>query len=170
LVYGLGGWLAIAGTLDAGTVVSLALLLTRLYSPLTALANVRVDVMTALVSFERIFEVLDIEDPLERHQRRHHVDRSEEHTSELHGAVPVSGLRARWVAGHRRHAGRGHGRLPGAAAGPAVLAVARAGQRPGRRDDGAGVVRADLRGTGHRRSARTTPAPSSRRQIGRAHV
>src|SRR5690606_4781039 len=61
LVYGLGGWLAIAGTLDAGTVVSLALLLTRLYSPLTALANVRVDVMTALVSFERIFEVLDIE-------------------------------------------------------------------------------------------------------------
>ncbi|WP_028846107.1 ABC transporter ATP-binding protein [Thermocrispum agreste] len=60
LVYGLGGWLAIAGTLDAGTVVSLALLLTRLYSPLTALANVRVDVMTALVSFERIFEVLDL--------------------------------------------------------------------------------------------------------------
>nr|PZM95469.1 MAG: ABC transporter [Thermocrispum agreste] len=60
LVYGLGGWLAIAGTLDAGTVVSLALLLTRLYSPLTALANVRVDVMSALVSFERIFEVLDL--------------------------------------------------------------------------------------------------------------
>ena len=60
LVYGLGGWLAIAGTLDAGTVVALALLLTRLYTPLTALANVRVDIMTALVSFERIFEVLDI--------------------------------------------------------------------------------------------------------------
>ncbi|MPY77103.1 MAG: ATP-binding cassette domain-containing protein [Actinophytocola sp.] len=60
LVYGLGGWLAIGGTLQAGTVVSLALLLTRLYTPLTALANVRVDIMTALVSFERIFEVLDI--------------------------------------------------------------------------------------------------------------
>ncbi|WP_019808283.1 ABC transporter ATP-binding protein [Saccharomonospora halophila] len=60
LVYGLGGWLALRGTLDAGTVVSLALLLTRLYTPLTALANVRVDVMTALVSFERIFEVLDL--------------------------------------------------------------------------------------------------------------
>ncbi|GAA4435555.1 ABC transporter ATP-binding protein [Actinokineospora soli] len=60
LVYGLGGVLALAGTLDAGAVVSLALLLTRLYSPLTALANARVDVMSALVSFERVFEVLDL--------------------------------------------------------------------------------------------------------------
>ncbi len=60
LVYGLGGWLAIRGQLEPGTVVALALLLTRLYSPLTALANVRVDVMTALVSFERVFEVLDL--------------------------------------------------------------------------------------------------------------
>ncbi|MBN6040720.1 ABC transporter ATP-binding protein [Amycolatopsis sp. 195334CR] len=63
LVYGLGGWLALNGQLAAGTVVALALLLTRLYTPLTALANVRVDVMTALVSFERIFEVLDL-DPM----------------------------------------------------------------------------------------------------------
>ncbi|HEV7975295.1 ABC transporter ATP-binding protein [Amycolatopsis sp.] len=61
LVYGLGGWMALRGDLAPGTVVALALLLTRLYSPLTALANVRVDVMTALVSFERVFEVLDIE-------------------------------------------------------------------------------------------------------------
>ncbi|HEY2723975.1 MAG TPA: ABC transporter ATP-binding protein [Pseudonocardiaceae bacterium] len=60
LVYGLGGWLALRGDLAAGTVVSLALLLTRLYSPLTALANARVDVMTALVAFERVFEVLDV--------------------------------------------------------------------------------------------------------------
>lgn len=60
LVYGLGGYLALRGELDPGTVVALALLLTRLYSPLTALANVRVDVMTALVSFERVFEVLDL--------------------------------------------------------------------------------------------------------------
>ncbi|GAA5166337.1 ABC transporter ATP-binding protein [Amycolatopsis dongchuanensis] len=60
LVYGLGGWLAIRGQLQPGTVVALALLLTRLYTPLTALANVRVDVMTALVSFERVFEVLDL--------------------------------------------------------------------------------------------------------------
>jgi len=61
LVYGLGGYLALQGQLAAGTVVSLALLLTRLYSPLTALANARVDIMTALVAFERVFEVLDVE-------------------------------------------------------------------------------------------------------------
>ncbi|MBP2472746.1 ABC-type multidrug transport system fused ATPase/permease subunit [Crossiella equi] len=60
LVYGLGGWLAVHGQLDAGTVVALALLLTRLYSPLTALANAPVDVMSVLVSFERVFEVLDL--------------------------------------------------------------------------------------------------------------
>src|SRR5215470_4724923 len=60
LVYGLGGFLALRGQLDAGTVVTLALLITRLYSPLTALANARVDVMTALVSFQRVFEVLDL--------------------------------------------------------------------------------------------------------------
>ncbi len=60
LTYGLGGVLAADGVLDAGAVVSLALLLTRLYGPLTALSNVRVDVMSALVSFERVFEVLDL--------------------------------------------------------------------------------------------------------------
>jgi ABC-type multidrug transport system fused ATPase/permease subunit len=60
LVYGLGGYLSMDGQLDAGTVVTLALLLTRLYGPLTGLANARVDVMTALVSFERVFEVLDL--------------------------------------------------------------------------------------------------------------
>ncbi|WP_125610059.1 ABC transporter ATP-binding protein [Specibacter cremeus] len=60
LVYGLGGYLAIAGTLNAGDVVVLALLLTRLYAPLTALANARVDIMSALVSFDRVFEILDL--------------------------------------------------------------------------------------------------------------
>jgi ABC-type multidrug transport system fused ATPase/permease subunit len=60
VVYGLGGSLALSGQLEAGSVVTLALLLTRLYSPLTALASARVDVMSALVSFERVFEVLDI--------------------------------------------------------------------------------------------------------------
>jgi ABC-type multidrug transport system fused ATPase/permease subunit len=60
LIYGLGGWLAVTGRIEAGTVVTLALLLTRLYTPMTALANARVDVMTALVSFERVFEVLDL--------------------------------------------------------------------------------------------------------------
>src|SRR5689334_10463667 len=60
LVYGLGGWFALAGSLDPGDVVALALLLTRLYAPLTSLASARVEVMTALVSFERVFEVLDL--------------------------------------------------------------------------------------------------------------
>ncbi|MGW2843635.1 ABC transporter ATP-binding protein [Streptomyces sp. NPDC001274] len=61
LVYGLGGYYALHGRLDAGAVVALALLLTRLYAPLTALAGARVEVMSALVSFERVFEVLDLE-------------------------------------------------------------------------------------------------------------
>ncbi|MGY0020153.1 ABC transporter ATP-binding protein [Streptomyces sp. YJ-C3] len=60
LVYGLGGYFALDGTLEAGAVVSLALLLTRLYAPLTSLAGARVEVMSALVSFERVFEVLDL--------------------------------------------------------------------------------------------------------------
>ncbi|MFD8382718.1 ABC transporter ATP-binding protein [Streptomyces sp. NPDC059679] len=61
LVYGLGGYYALRDQLDPGAVVALALLLTRLYAPLTALAGARVEVMSALVSFERVFEVLDLE-------------------------------------------------------------------------------------------------------------
>ena len=60
VVYGVGGLAAIHGTLEVGTVVALAQYLTRLYAPLTQLSNVNVDVMTCLVSFERLFEVLDI--------------------------------------------------------------------------------------------------------------
>ena len=60
-IYGLGGYLALQGQLDPGTIVTLALLLNRLYGPMTALATARLDVVTALVSFERVFEVLDIE-------------------------------------------------------------------------------------------------------------
>ncbi|PWI10597.1 ABC transporter [Streptomyces sp. NWU339] len=60
LVYGVGGHLALRGALEPGAVVSLALLLTRLYAPLTSLAGARVEVMSALVSFERVFEVLDL--------------------------------------------------------------------------------------------------------------
>jgi ATP-binding cassette, subfamily B, bacterial len=65
LVYGLGGWFALRGQLDAGSVVALALLLTRLYAPLTALASARVEVMSALVSFDRVFEVLDLKPLIE---------------------------------------------------------------------------------------------------------
>ena len=60
LVYGLGGYMALQGDIDTGTIVTLALLLTQLYTPLTALASARVDAMTAIVSFERVFEVLDM--------------------------------------------------------------------------------------------------------------
>jgi ABC-type multidrug transport system fused ATPase/permease subunit len=75
LVYGLGGVLAIGGHLQAGAIVTLALLLTRLYAPLTALANAHVEIASALVSFDRVFEVLDLV-PLIR---------------EKPGAVPVPG-------------------------------------------------------------------------------
>lgn len=60
VTYGLGGNLVINGTLTLGTLIALVGLLAQLYGPLTALSNVRVDVMTALVSFERVFEVLDL--------------------------------------------------------------------------------------------------------------
>ncbi|WP_344881069.1 ABC transporter ATP-binding protein [Zhihengliuella alba] len=61
LVYGLGGMYALRGELAAGDVVTLALLLTRLYVPLTGLANARVEIMSALVSFDRVFEILDLQ-------------------------------------------------------------------------------------------------------------
>jgi ATP-binding cassette subfamily B protein len=60
LVYGVGGNLAISKTLTVGTMLALATLLLRLLGPLQGLSNVRIDVMTALVSFERVFEVLDL--------------------------------------------------------------------------------------------------------------
>ncbi|MEV4418142.1 ABC transporter ATP-binding protein [Catellatospora sp. NPDC049609] len=60
LVYGLGGWYAVYGSLEPGTVVALALLLAQLFPPIMTLANVRIDVMGALVSFDRVFEILDL--------------------------------------------------------------------------------------------------------------
>ena len=61
LIYGAGGVMVVNEGLTVGDLLALAALLGRLYGPLTALSNVRVDVMTALVSFERVFEVLDLE-------------------------------------------------------------------------------------------------------------
>jgi ATP-binding cassette subfamily B protein len=60
MVYGVGGSLVVSGAFQLGTLVALATLLTRMYGPLTSLSNVHVDVMTALVSFDRVFEVLDL--------------------------------------------------------------------------------------------------------------
>jgi ATP-binding cassette, subfamily B, bacterial len=61
VVYGIGGEQAIRGVFQVGTLVALAALLSRLYGPITALSNVQVNVMTALVSFDRVFEVLDLQ-------------------------------------------------------------------------------------------------------------
>ncbi len=61
LVYGWGGDLAVRGVLNVGTVVALTAYLNRLYGPLTALSNMNVDILTTLVSFERVFEVLDLQ-------------------------------------------------------------------------------------------------------------
>jgi ATP-binding cassette subfamily B protein len=63
-VYGFGGVLTIAGTITLGTLLALTALLSRLYGPLTALSNIRVDIMTALVSFDRVFEILDLKNPI----------------------------------------------------------------------------------------------------------
>ena len=58
-IYGFGAFMAVNGTITAGTLVALAALVTRVYQPLTGLTNARVDLMTSMVSFERVFEVLD---------------------------------------------------------------------------------------------------------------
>ncbi len=67
LVYGLGGVMAISGSIGIGTVVALTAYLNRLYGPLTSLSNVQVDVMTTLVSFERVLEVLDLQPSIAEH-------------------------------------------------------------------------------------------------------
>ena len=63
--YGIGGHLAISGSITVGTMIAITALLARLYGPLTALSNIRIDVMTSLVSFERVFEVLDLKPMVE---------------------------------------------------------------------------------------------------------
>ncbi len=63
-IYGLGAQLVISGDIEPGTLVALALLVNRVYQPLTGLTNARVDLMTSMVSFERVFEVLDAPEPI----------------------------------------------------------------------------------------------------------
>ena len=63
-IYGIGGHLVVSGDISSGTLVALAALVVRVYAPLTGLTNARVDLMTSLVSFERVFEVLDAPDPI----------------------------------------------------------------------------------------------------------
>ena len=183
LVYGLGGWLAVTGTLDAGTVVALALLLTRLYSPLTSLANARVDVMSALVSFERVFEVLDLEPVL-----------TEPETPDAAARRPPRGAAARRAVhlpvGRRGVAGLAGGgrapRRPGGARDPArrrpvggARRHARAGRPVGRGevDDRLAAAPAlrrrqrrgrDRRGGRARAVLRRPPRRRGRRHAGRA--
>jgi ATP-binding cassette subfamily B protein len=64
IIYWVGGRLAINGSISVGTVVAMGLYVTRIYLPLTGLTNARVDIMTAMVSFERVFEVLDTHNPI----------------------------------------------------------------------------------------------------------
>jgi ATP-binding cassette subfamily B protein len=71
LVYGLGGVLAIDGTLQIGTIVALVALLTRLYGPINQLSNMQIDVLTALVSFDRVFEVLDLKPLIDEREDAH---------------------------------------------------------------------------------------------------
>ena len=118
LVYGLGGWLAFTGSLSAGDVVALALLLSRLYGPLTALANVRVDVMSAMVSFDRVFEVLDLQ-PMIR---------------ELPDAVPVpAGDRSIEFDARVLQLPLRRRRLAAVTGGGVAARARRAGRRPARR-------------------------------------
>jgi ATP-binding cassette subfamily B protein len=63
-IYGVGGFLVVDGEITSGTLVAMAALVTRVYQPLTGLTNARVDLMTSMVSFERVFEVLDAPDPI----------------------------------------------------------------------------------------------------------
>jgi ATP-binding cassette, subfamily B, bacterial len=64
-VYGIGGNLVISGTISLGTLVALAALVTQIYQPLTALTNARVDIMSAFVSFDRVFEIVDLTNPIQ---------------------------------------------------------------------------------------------------------
>ena len=138
LVYGVGGLLAASGTLTIGTLLALAALLGRLYGPITALANVRVDVMSALVSFERVFEILDlpalVQDPEDPR--------------------PVPDGPA------RRRAARRHLPLPLGRRGLPGVAGDRQRRRPRRQRPGAARRLAARRGRRARRAGRPQSAPA----------
>ena len=107
IVYWLGGHLAIDGALSAGTLVALGLYTVRIYVPLTSLSNARVDVMSAFVSFERVFEVVDTPNPI--------TDSRRPRSDATGGAGRVPGRELRLPVGrrHPRVAGRGRSRRQG---------------------------------------------------------
>ena len=110
LVYGVGGVLAIDGTITVGTLVALTALLGRLYGPLTALSNVQVDVMTALVSFERVFEVLDLPPMIDEKPDADGAARAAPRTSSSRRVVPLpdAPTRSRWPRSSRSRSSTRH--------------------------------------------------------------
>jgi ATP-binding cassette subfamily B protein len=88
-VFWVGGWLVINGELTVGVVVMFSTLLTQLYGPLSALSNARVEFATSLVSFERVFEVLDLPTEIEEVEGARHVD-------DLDGAIRFSNVSFRY--------------------------------------------------------------------------
>ena len=102
IVYGVGGVAAVHGALAVGTVVALTSYLTRLYQPLTQLSNLNLDVMTALVSFERLFEVLDIVPMIEEDPDAVAIPRGPPRSSSTTCASPTRArTRSRWPRSNR---------------------------------------------------------------------
>lgn len=84
LVYWVGGYMAITGSLTTGSLVAFALYLTRLYGPLSSLVNARVELATSLVSFERVFEVLDLPREIDERPNAQHLDQVRGHVTFEH--------------------------------------------------------------------------------------
>ncbi len=183
LVYGWGGVLAVHGTLAVGTVVALTAYLNRLYGPLTALSNINVDIMTALVSFERVFEVLDLPPMVAEKPDAKPLRRGPARIEFDHVAFTLSHQR-RGLAGFARVGGRARrGAVGRGAARHELHRRARAAGRPRRafrrrQDDdepaGAAPVRRELGRGAHQRHGRARRHPRlaargrRRRHSGRA--
>ena len=136
MVYGVGGLMAVDGTLTVGTLLALTALLARLYGPLTAISNVRVDIMTALVSFERVFEVLDLQPLVAEAPDARPVPAGPVRV-EVDDVVVLLPLGRRGLAGLARE--HRHRRPPGQRPGAARRVVhrrARHPRRPGRAERG----------------------------------
>ena len=190
-VYWVGGQMAISGTISVGTLVALATFVSRIYGPLTSLTNARVDVMTALVSFERVFEVLDAANPIPDRPgavdlvvppRPHRAarrplrlpDRSDR--SQPRGRQAAGGARRRTVARAQRGVGRDRTGAARGAGGPVgggqddalparAPAVRRHERRRARRRHRRARPHAGVAASGHRhRQPGPPPVPRHHRQ------
>jgi ATP-binding cassette subfamily B protein len=100
VIYGVGGTLVVRGAFQVGTLVALALLLNRLYGPITALSNVQVNLMTALVSFDRVFEVLDLKPLIENRPDAVALVLARQGDGSGNGSTPAAGAAAEIVFDH----------------------------------------------------------------------